>query len=325
MIVREYEIPIPARPNAPATTLYVKVVLSDDASAKTKPHALVLPGGPGFNHSFYQDYMSLSSNANIIFHDPRGCGRSRQWSENNDPKTFNMENYIDDIEVIRQFLAIPKITLIGKSYGAMCALGFVLKFPTVVSNLILAAGSPSYRNIDTAKNLLEQRGTADQKAIGTKLWDALFTSDEEVMQYVAVMASLYSWKKRNGEETHRPAPLYPAAYKPLNQGFGGFLRTFDYSSRLAEIRCPTLILVGKEDWITAEEHSKFMHSQIKGSKLVVFNKADHAMEADVPTLFFNHITKFIVEKQKDLNLPFFIKREEEFTSGESAVDFTYFT
>lgn len=281
---------IPARPNAPETKLFIQIVASDEASLKTKPYVFILPGGPGFNHSHYKDYAGLSDAANVVFFDPRGCG----LSDKGDPATYTMDNYIQDVDAIRQHLKLSKIMLVGKSFGAMCALGYALQYPTHLSKLILAAGVPSYKFLDTAKtNFLARQPTAEQSKLCQKLWDGSFDNDEELGQFMAAMVSFYSYKKRQGEPVNRPAPDYPASSQPLNQGFGKFLRTFNYADRLHEVQCATLILVGDEDWITDKKYSQQMAARIPRSRLIIFPKSDHSMESDVPELFFGAIRNFI--------------------------------
>jgi len=54
----------------------------------------------------------------------------------------------------------------------------------------------------------------------------------------------------------------------------GRMNGWDVSSRLPEIRMPSLITVGKYDAITPR-CSRALHRGIRGSKLVVFQKSSH--------------------------------------------------
>ncbi len=287
---RTLNIPIPERDDAPKTTLYVKIISADnEINFKSKPTIFMLPGGPGANHSHYKDYSCLKDVANIIFHDPRGCG----LSEKGDRSTYTMNNYIQDVDIIRQHLGLDKIILLGKSYGAMCALGYTLRYPDAVSTLLLAAGSPHFKNVETAKAHVLSRGTEEQKQVCEKLWNGIFESNNDLVHFFEVMNPLYSYKRRHGEATNRPIPDYPYAHEPLNQGFSTFLRQFDYEDRLHEIKCKTLILVGEEDWITDKKHSQIMANKIPNNELIIFPKSDHSMESDVPDLFFGAMRQFI--------------------------------
>jgi proline iminopeptidase len=287
--MKTLNISIPERKKAPATTLFVKIVAEDEASLTTKPYIFMLPGGPGGNHSSYKNYSGLMDVGNIVFHDPRGCGLSNKG----DSKTYTMDNYIQDVDVIRQHLGLEKIILLGKSYGAMCGVGYTLEFPNVVSKLILAAGSASFRNLETAKSYVLENGTDKQKEVFEVLLKGEFTSDEQMNHYFSVMDTFYSYKKKQGEAVTREKPEYPFAYEPLNQGFRDFLHNFDYEDRLHEINCNTLILVGEEDWITAQKHSEVMASKIPLNQFISFPKAGHSLELDVPENFFRAIKEFI--------------------------------
>ncbi|MGQ3889024.1 alpha/beta fold hydrolase [Legionella sp. CNM-1927-20] len=290
MWFKELYLLVPARKNAPKAKLYVRIVAENENSLDSKPYIFMLPGGPGANHSHYKAYECLSSIGNVVFFDPRGCG----LSDKNLPTTYNMDNYIKDVEEIRKQLNLGQIILLGKSYGAMCALGYTLENPQYVAKLILAAGSPSYRNLKDAEEYIQSFGSKEQQLICKKLWSGTFANDEEVNDYFDKMDTMYSWKKRHNFPTQSPKADYPFAHAPLNEGFSNFLRTFDYEDRLGEVSCPTLILVGEEDWITNKKHSIIMANKIPNSKLIIFNNADHAMELDAPEVFFKSIENFVI-------------------------------
>lgn len=285
-----HNIKIPERANAPATELYIKIIAEDSNSLTTKPFVFILPGGPGANHSNYHDYACIQTSCNVVFHDPRGCGLSSK--EN--PDFFTMDTYIDDIDVIRHQLQLPQIYIIGKSYGAMCALGYTLRYPNAVARLILAAGAPSYKFIDTARtNFMTRETTIQQQQLCDKLWDGNFSNDKELADYLQAMAPIYSYKKRHAIPINRSKPLFPHAHEPLNRGFSDFLHRFDFEHQLQNIHCKTLILVGDEDWITDKQYSQMMAEKIPNSQLIIFHESDHAMESDVPELFFNAIQTFL--------------------------------
>lgn len=291
MITKIQEILIPARDsNSPETHLRVRSVYKNKSALETLPYVFILPGGPGANHSYYIDYDRLYEVANLIYYDPRGCG----LSDAGDSLTYTMDNYIDDIHAIKSSLKLNSAILLGKSYGAMCALGYTLRYPDEVSQLILAAGAPTYQFIKTAQSNLLARGTSEQQQICHTLWEGNFKSDEHITEYFKVMASMYSWKVRHNEPVKRTTATHRFSFEALNEGFSKQFLKFDYIKQLCDIHCPTLILVGEEDWVTDPKYSKKMATLIADSTLHVFKNADHAMESDVPDLFFNTIISFIL-------------------------------
>lgn len=290
MLTEIHTVFIPARDNSPETYLRVRVVYKNQGTHKKLPYLLMLPGGPGCNHSYYTDYDCLSEACNLIYYDPRGCG----LSDKGDASTYTMDNYIDDIHVIKESLQLDSVILLGKSYGAMCALGYILRYPKDVSRLILAAGAPTWEFIKTANANLLSRGTLEQQQICQDLWKGAIKNDEHAAEYIRIMASMYSWKKRNNIPVQQTPPSERFSFEAVNEGFGKQFGKFNYTKQLPNIVCPTLILVGKEDWITDPKYSKKMAVLIPDSTLHVFENADHALETDVADLFFSAITNFIL-------------------------------
>jgi hypothetical protein len=57
-----------------------------------------------------------------------------------------------------------------------------------------------------------------------------------------------------------------------------------------------------------------MASKIPSNQFIIFPKADHSMESDVPDLFFNAIRNFIhLEARKNLTQKFFQPKFEQIT------------
>ena len=281
---------IPARKNAPQTKLHVEIVCQNQAKLGKRPIVFILPGGPGADGSFYKSYSCLLDVADIVYHDPRGCGLSAKG----DPKTYNMHNYIDDVEVIRERLGFDDVIILGKSYGAMSAVGYALRYQQHIKKLILSAGAPSFRFIKTAQQNVKEVGTAEQVNTCKKLWKGSFANAQEVAEYFKIMEPLYCLKVKTKQiaSTFRKIPIN---YKALNLGFRDFLRKFDYEPDLPKIKCPTLILAGEKDWITDARHSKLMAERIPNSKLKIFKNSSHAMEIDVEKQYFAEIRKFIIK------------------------------
>ena len=66
--------------------------------------------------------------------------------------------------------------------------------------------------------------------------------------------------------------------------------------RLAEIRCPTLIIHGSKDAMVASEHPDVLNKQIQGSKLVIFPDGKHNLHFKYKDRFNEVVEKFLLEK-----------------------------
>jgi proline iminopeptidase len=279
-----------ARLGVPTTRLYVETMGQENTLSNDRPVAFILPGGPGADHTAYLNYECLKERVDLVFHDPRGCGKS----DRGDPSSYTMNHYIDDIESLREQLSLNKIIIIGKSYGSICALGYALRYPHAVAKLVLSAGAPSFRFLETAKRNVKRHGTPEQIKMCEKLWKGSFKNRDDVLTFFQVMNSLYSIRARmHPDEFDLAKKSMQFSYEVLNEGFRHSFWYFDYENELQRIVAPTLVLAGRHDWINDSKHAEFMAARIPHSQLRVFEEASHAMEADVPEEYFQTIGDFI--------------------------------
>ncbi|OGT48422.1 MAG: hypothetical protein A3E82_03740 [Gammaproteobacteria bacterium RIFCSPHIGHO2_12_FULL_38_11] len=288
------KVTIPERTSAPETQLHVKIVTQNKNEMGSRPVIFILPGGPGLDHSTYQSYNCLLDVADIVFHDPRGCGQS----EKGDPSTYSMENYVDDVDILRQSLNLKNIIPLGKSYGSVCAMAYALRYKNSIAKLILSAGAPSYRSLETAKQNLLKLGTPKQINIFEKVWNGSFKSHKELSEFYAITAPLYSNHIKTRLEAY--ALTYFSknfSYDAMNWGFTKFLPHFDFEPELHLIEHNTLILAGEDDWINDIKHIKLMAEKIPNNTLKIFSDAGHAIESDIGKPYFEEIRKFIINAE----------------------------
>ena len=98
---------------------------------------VMLHGGPG------SDYRSLLKNKAfaeegfyVVFYDQRGSGLSQRQDAN----VYTTQIFIDDLHaIIEHYQTSPdqKVVLVGQSWGAMLATGYVDQFPDEIAGLIL--------------------------------------------------------------------------------------------------------------------------------------------------------------------------------------------
>jgi pimeloyl-ACP methyl ester carboxylesterase len=67
----------------------------------------------------------------------------------------------------------------------------------------------------------------------------------------------------------------------------------DSTPALANISCPTLVVVGEEDILTPPDVSRQMHGQIAGASLVVLAGAGHLSNLEQPGRFNGALWHFL--------------------------------
>lgn len=285
------KILIPPTAETPAAQLYVNVLKTTD-KITDRPVLLLLPGGPGGNHSVYNSIQNeLLQYANLILFDPRGCG----YSDECDAKYCSIDNYIEDVEALRKHFNLPRMILLGGSYGAMAAIGYAVKYAKNLDKLILIAGAPSYRFLETAKTNILRKGSPEQIEAAKNLFAGTFKNPEHFNEYYKITCSLYIHTAAHLQ--NNPPSInsnIPYNINIINYGFGNFLRKFNFESDLKNITCGTLILVGKEDWITDPVHSEFTAKNIPNSKLIIFNECGHFIWVDQREGFLQALQDFLL-------------------------------
>ncbi|HEX4044841.1 MAG TPA: alpha/beta hydrolase [Gammaproteobacteria bacterium] len=260
-----------------------------------RPVIFMLHGGPGGDHlRFKQHSLALQEVAQLVFIDHRGCGRSKKTKQSD----YTLENNIEDVEALRQHLGLERINILGTSYGGMVAQGYAIRYPKHLDKLILVVTAPSYRFIDDAKKVLQERGDAKQIAICEKLWNGTFKSHKQVMDFFKQTDSLYSVTTKNTRYYNAKKSKTTWSYQALNEGFSNFLRHFDFIPQLKKITCPTLVLAGQEDWICPPVQAKIIAQHIPHAQLKIFKKCGHALAVDAHSRYIEVIKHFLKKKNR---------------------------
>jgi len=263
----------------------------EGAQLRQRPVAFAIHGGPGGDHSgFKPAYEPLTRQMQVVYFDHRGQGRSGR----DDPERWTLDEAVEDMEALRQYLGCGPIVSIGTSYGGMVALAHAARYPAAVSHLIAVVTASHGGFIPRAQEILAERGTAEQQALCAKVWQGGFDSEAELKQFYRVMGPLYALR-------HDPATaelgIARTIHSPeaLNRAFkpNGFLRTFDLRPELAGITARTLVIAGAADWICPPEFSEEIHRLIAGSKLVIIDRASHSLRVDAPERLTGEILAFL--------------------------------
>ena len=254
-----------------------------------RPVLFLLHGGPGGDHAGFKSTVArLVDVAQLVYVAHRGSGRSAPA----DPATYTLEENIDDVDALRDYLGLESICLLGSSYGGMVAQGYAIRYPQRVSNLVWCATAPSHRFLDDARRIVAERGTPEQQEVCERLWAGSFESLDQVQEYYQAMGPMYS-TTHDAEKAAESWGRGTRNFEQLNFGFRGFLREFDYTDQLSSIACPTLVLAGAHDWICPPNHSQEIAERIPRAHMKVFAKSAHNIAGDEPDEFLAAVRGFL--------------------------------
>lgn len=247
-------------------------------------------GAPGF--SSHEEptaaFRALTDAHPVISYDARGSG----LSEYTGPYTH--EQWAADLEAIRAHFGIEKFIVSGGSYGGYIALEYAIRHPERVTHIILrdtCARDYSFLARQNAK-----KRSADFPDITDEVLDQMFhgtyASNEEYVETFKIIAPLYDvdFNAEAWEERMKTANVNVHAH---NHAFSVNKPAYDVREQLKTLDIPTLITVGRHDWICPLEASEEMHALLPVSELAIFEHSGHSPQKEENELWIATIRKFL--------------------------------
>ncbi len=184
---------------------------------------------------------------------------------------YTMELHADDLGLFLDALELERVHLVGTSYGGEVGMIFAAAHPQRVRSLALIS------TVSRVSTLLRRK---------VDLWAATALRDPGRLYEVAAP---FNFSNRFLEQNpgvvglgrarlaEAPAEFFPA-FARLVEAF----RDLDVSDRLADIRCPTLVLCGDEDLLKPVAESRFIAEGIPGAEMLIVPGAGHALVLERP-------------------------------------------
>jgi proline iminopeptidase len=245
---------------------------------------LVMHGGLGFDHTYLHPWLDpLRDTLQLIYYDHRGNGRSGRPNK----ETMTHAQLAADADALASNLGYEKVAVIGHSYGGFIALEFALRYPHRVSHLILLDTAPIFNYTEEIMENARRQGATDE------ILDVLqedWHTDREMRQRFPLIWPLY-FKNFDAELGTRL--LDNCIVSIAGQTIEGEIEAYNVIPRLGEIHIPTLILVGRHDFICPPSQAQIMHECIDNSKLVIFENSGHLPYIEEADAFFKSIRDWI--------------------------------
>lgn len=259
------------------------------------PLLIVQAPGWGIGSEYLQNgLVPLEAHFTVVFYDTRGSGRSGQPVDETKMSTSDM---VDDLESLRKYWGLPRISVLGHSHGGAIALGYAIRYPKRVKRLILVDSNITDFDASPiiAKELATRRNDPrfkDAVAAMTGDWPAPAT-DQEFETYLRRIGPLYFYDPvANLPKLLKMAPSLPSAWVNRSNPAADAKSTLKEDGAMNAVKAPTLILVGRNDFICSPPIAERIHAAIQNSTLVVFEKCGHFPWIEDPREFFGDVTRF---------------------------------
>ena len=239
---------------------------------------VVLLHGYPFNRSLWTEQVSALSNSyRVVTPDLRGLGESDAK-----PGAATMNQMAHDVVVLLDQLEISRAVIGGLSMGGYVALAFYKQFPSRVRALVLADTRAQADTEDGKQKRFQQAEKAlseGMAGIADSMLPKLLTP-ETVSKHPEIVKRVRDMMLKTKPEGAAGALL-------------GMAEREDQTPLLAQITCPALILVGREDPITPVADSEKMHREIAGSRLLVIDNAAHVSNLERTEQFNAELVRFL--------------------------------
>ena len=255
------------------------------------PPIIAHHGAPGLSShaNAKAAFAPLVDKYQIVSFDARGSGQSSAVPP------YTHAQWVADLDALREHLGFEKFIMTGGSYGGYMALEYTLAYPERVTHLILRDTAASHAYEEKAKaNALSR--AAEFPDIDANDLDRIFAGqmqdNAEFKRVFASIAPLYD-ANYDPEKTARWLDSITFRAKTHNFAFSRNIPTFDLTGRLGEIEVPTLVIVGRHDWITPVEASEEIVKGIPQAELVVFEHSGHSPQQEEPERFTTVVRDFL--------------------------------
>jgi proline iminopeptidase len=254
---------------------------------REKPTVLLLHGGPGFDHSLFKPWFSaLADVAQLVYLDHRGNGRS----DRSTPEKLNLEQWGDDVHALCNALEIHAPIVIGVSFGGFVAQAYATRHPDHPQALVLCNTAARFR-VDRSLDAFERLGGREVRdAAAGYLCGA---SAETLPDFVRLCTPVYNRRPQDPDLMTRALPN--ANFELCTAFFRDELHRFDFRAALGGVRCPTLVVGGSEDPITAFADSEDLAAALPAAlvRLEKFSDCGHPVYQDDQAGFVRTVRAFL--------------------------------
>lgn len=243
---------------------------------KGAPVIITHHGAPGLGSRAEPraSFGRLADEYRVVVFDARGSGESEGAGE------FSHEQWAADIDGLREWIGAEQIIMAGGSYGGFMSMEYAIRYPDRVRALVLRDTAPdnTHSELSRANALASDRVTVDMEKFD-RIDEGRVRDDDDLRDCWREILPLYDFVY-DPEAVERKVAATPYRYEAHNYAFSQNLPNYDLKGALPGISAPTLVTVGRTDWITPVSCSETIVSLIPGARLAIFEKSGHSPQIE---------------------------------------------
>lgn len=237
---------------------------------------IVVHGGPMLDHGYLvQSFKPLAADYELLYYDQRLSGRS---SADVDSVDITFDNFIEDIEGLREEFNLKKIHLMAHSWGGLLAMKYAIKYPENLYSLILLNSMPASSELwQKESQMIAARVSAEdslrrQEIISSDLFQ---TDPPKAIEQLLILSFRYQFVNPTLADS---LDFYiPDDYMIRSQRFEHLmpeLSNYDLHEDLNSLSVPTLLVYGHNE-PAVDISGRDLKQTIPNSELSVISHSGH--------------------------------------------------
>lgn len=251
--------------------------------AATNPALVLIPGFASGAWIWQRQIEDLSERFFVVAFDPRGVSNSKIAERL--AETVSVRTIADDVAKLLDWLDINKATIAGASFGGFVAQEFALRYPERLDKLILVCTTAGGAN----------HVKAELEILRAFAPDPELSLSEHIKKFMRPAFSA-EFNRRSANEIEavcRLREMNPVPEKVYAAQLAAAF-TFDSSSRIQEIKAPTLVVTGDQDAVVPPQNSENLARSIPNAALRIVENGGHLFFIEKATEFNRIVADFVV-------------------------------
>lgn len=270
-----------------------------------KTKVLLLHGGPGATHEYWECFESFLPKEGIefIYYDQLGSAYSDQPK---DSSLWDLPRFVEEVEQVRQALGLDSTNfyLLGHSWGGILAMEYALKYQQHLKGLIISNMMASAAEYDKyAEQVLAPQ--MDPKVLDT-LRKIEANGDFDNPKYMELLLPhfynqhicrlpLDQWPDPVNRAFAKLNPdVYVIMQGPSEFGVSGRLEQWDRSKDLHNIKVQTLVVGATYDTMDPK-YMEWMSTQLPKGRYLLCKNGSHMCMYDDQAAYFTGLISFLKE------------------------------
>jgi pimeloyl-ACP methyl ester carboxylesterase len=260
------------------------------------PPLLCLPGGPGRAAAYLEDLGGLSADRTLVLLDSRATGRSEVPA---DPATLRFDRLADDVEALREHLALERAEVLAHSAGTLVAQSWASAHPERVAALLLVTPSGVLQgsNRTDVADIVAARANEPWYPDAREALDALEAAPRSQQQMLMRAVRPFFYGRWDADTQTHAESADTQVSKRAELGFRPAREEdVDVPALLAgleAVRVPVLVVGGERDALTGVAAVHAVAASFPSAQTVVVPRAGHFPWVDEPAAFAEAVRVFL--------------------------------